>query len=288
MQEYVYRETQERGTAEFPLEYHFVDENHPRYEMMYHWHSEYEIIYIIKGEINLILDGNECLAKAGDVVFVGDRVCHGGHPSECEYVCLVFDLHAFNSGNNLITKHIDKLLNHEIRIQRLIPREQAQVTDIVKDMVGTVAEKKAGYEICVYGLLYQVIGAALSEGLYTARKNVGTKREGTSNHRGRILIKKVITYIEEHYTEPITLSELSGIANMSNKYFCTFFYNYTHRTPIDYVNHYRIECACEQLRNTDKSVIDIAYDTGFNDASYFTKAFKKYVGATPLNYRKSS
>ncbi len=288
MQGKVYRETQERGTFDFPLEYHYVDENHPRYEMMYHWHSEYEIIYIIDGEMQLNLDGKELSANKGDVIFIGDRVCHGGHPKNCIYACFVFDLHLFNTGSNLISKQVNRLLDHEIKMERYIPASLTAITGIVCDMVSVMTERKEGYELVLYGQLYQVIGAFLANHLYVERKVSNANGKVSSNARGRTLIKRVIEYIEEHYSEPITLTELAKIANMSNKYFCTFFYNYTHRTPIDYVNYYRVECACEQLHLTNKSIIDIAYDTGFNDASYFTKTFKKYIGITPLAYRKNS
>ena len=63
-----------------------------------------------------------------------------------------------------------------------------------------------------------------------------------------------------------------------------------HTTPIEYLNYYRIEIACEQLIITNKNITDIAYDCGFNDVSYFTKVFKKYKDTVPskymeLNYR---
>ena len=288
MQSKGYRETEERGTADFPLEYYYVDETHPRYEMMYHWHSEYEIIYILEGEMQLNLDGKEQLAKKGDVVFIGDRVCHGGHPNNCVYACFVFDPHLFDSRSNLISKQVGRILNHEIKIDKYIPSDITCITNIVGDMVLVATERKEGYELVLYGQIYRLIGLVLANNLYTENSGGKVSNKSSVNARSRALIKSVIEYIEEHYAEQITLTELAELANMSNKYFCTFFYNYTHRTPIDYVNYYRVECACEQLHLSDKSIIDIAYDTGFNDASYFTKTFKKYIGVTPLSYRKNS
>ena len=71
---------------------------------------------------------------------------------------------------------------------------------------------------------------------------------------------------------------------MTPKYFCRFFLEMTHRTPIDYLNYQRIEHACYQLVTTDASITDIAYSCGFNDLSYFIKTFKKYKGITPGKY----
>ena len=75
---------------------------------------------------------------------------------------------------------------------------------------------------------------------------------------------------------------------MNPKYFCRFFRQITLRTPIDYLNYYRIECAREQLAATDASITEVALGCGFNDISYFTKTFKKYMGLTPRQYMKQT
>ncbi len=287
MQSNIYREIKERGTKDFPLEYHYVDEIHPRYEMMYHWHSEFEIIHIVSGQMDLNLDGKEFTAYAGDTVFVGDRVCHGGQPKDCVYVCFVFDLRMFNSGSNIISKRMGRLLDHEIKINNYIPASLGEIKNIICDMINVVDKKMEFYEVVLYGQLYEVIGRLVGDGYYAERSAKKTTEKPSSTARGRAVMKKIVGYIEEHYAEEITLTQLAQLAEMSKKYFCTFFYDYTHRTPIDYVNCYRIECACELLHATDKPIIEVAYDTGFNDASYFTKTFKKYTGVTPFAYRQN-
>ena len=92
--------------------------------------------------------------------------------------------------------------------------------------------------------------------------------------------------MESSYNLPLTLDEISASVGMSPKYFCRFFHEMTHRTPIDYLNYYRIERACYQLITTDLSITEIAYASGFNDLSYFIKTFKKYKGTTPKQYLK--
>lgn len=99
--------------------------------------------------------------------------------------------------------------------------------------------------------------------------------------------KKVLSYIEDHYTEHITLEDLAKIAGMNPKYFCRFFREMSFRTPIDYVNYYRIERACEQLSTTNTTIIEVALNCGYNDISYFIKTFRKYKGITPKQYLKS-
>lgn len=59
----------------------------------------------------------------------------------------------------------------------------------------------------------------------------------------------------------------------------------THRTPIEYLNYYRLERASYLLTSTDLPVTQVAMDCGFNDLSYFIRSFKKYRGITPKKYR---
>ena len=100
-------------------------------------------------------------------------------------------------------------------------------------------------------------------------------------------IKNVLTYISENYANPISLDALSRIAGMNPKYFCRYFKSMTERTPIDYLNYYRIECACEMLSTRDISIKETAISCGFNDESYFIKTFHKYKGTTPKQFMKA-
>ena len=81
-----------------------------------------------------------------------------------------------------------------------------------------------------------------------------------------------------------SLQEMADSVNMSSKYFCRFFQEMTHRTPVDYLNYYRIERASYDLLTTDQSITEVAFNSGFNDLSYFIKTFKKYKGTTPKQY----
>ena len=83
------------------------------------------------------------------------------------------------------------------------------------------------------------------------------------------------------------LNDLAQAANLTPNYFCRFFQKVTHRSPIDYLNRYRIEMASIQLMKTTNSITDIAFSCGFNDLSYFIKLFHRYKGMAPLKYRQT-
>ena len=112
-----YREERNHGTIDFPIEFYHVTPNHPRYEMSYHWHIEYELIRVLKGKLLMSIGENEFTAVAGDLIFIKGGLLHGGIPKDCVYECLVFNLESLmavnhDSGNAIIAtmmfEHIKK------------------------------------------------------------------------------------------------------------------------------------------------------------------------------------
>ena len=93
--------------------------------------------------------------------------------------------------------------------------------------------------------------------------------------------------MEEHFSEPVTLEQIAAQAEMSPRYFCRFFQELTHRSPIEYLNYYRIEQAGDRLLHSALSVTEIAYNCGFNDLSYFIRVFKRLKGVTPKKYEET-
>ena len=97
----------------------------------------------------------------------------------------------------------------------------------------------------------------------------------------------MLAYIRDNYESTITLQELADVAGMAPRYFCRAFSSMTGKTPIEYINYYRIEQAGERLLLTDDSVTEIALSCGFNDMSYFSKTFAKYKGVCPSVFRSA-
>ena len=82
MQKIDYLDKKRHGTAEFPIEYYHVNSTHPRYQMAFHWHNEWELLRMIKGELLLTLDEEQRLIKTGDIVLIPGETLHGGDVDE--------------------------------------------------------------------------------------------------------------------------------------------------------------------------------------------------------------
>jgi len=276
MQYYNYSENKQRGTFDFPFEFYHVDSSHPRYEMAYHWHVEYEIIRILTGTLHVTMDEKEFTATPGDIVFVNSGILHSGIPSDCVYQCIVFDMNAFLKNNPRCSTYIKQIIDHSAFVYHHFTPKNQQIHQIVWDIFNAMESQKTGYELIVFGELYHFFGVVFSEKLYFS-----DSPQNRRDYRKIMQLKKVLDYMEANYSSPVTLEQLSASVNMSPKYFCRFFYHMTHRTPIDYLNYQRIEHASYQLATTDTSVTEVAYNCGFNDLSYFIKTYKKYKGITP-------
>jgi len=135
-----------------------------------------------------------------------------------------------------------------------------------------------GSELITMGTLFEIFGIIYQKKLYQ------DKADDTKSSRKMMQLKPVLEYIDSNYEQTITLNELSRIAGMSPKYFCSYFHSIIHRTPIDYLNYYRIERACSELSTSDLTLAEVAYRCGFSDVSYFIKTFKRYKGITPHRY----
>lgn len=276
-----YKERKTQGTFNFPVAFYHQTPKSPRYEMQYHWHTYYEIIHIVSGSFHLNLDNEMQTYYPGDVIFVSDGMLHGGSPNNCVYECILFDMQMLYKENHVCAKILRGILEHKIRIHSFLSQGSDRILPLVQQLSATLSSRKSGYEFVVQGYLYQLIGIILAEQLFEESKDALVLERFSS-------MKKVLEYISENYQNNITLEALSKVAGMNPRYFCRYFKGMTDRTPIDYLNYYRIECACEMLSTKDITLKEAAISCGFNDESYFIRTFRKYKGITPKQFMKAN
>ena len=277
-------ENRPRGTYEFPYEFHHIDSEHPRYVMSYHWHVEFEVIRILKGAFLVTLDEKTFRADAGDVIFIHGGVLHSGIPEDgCVYQCIVFDLNSLLRGFTVITPYLQKIFQREVIVFHHFSSLQQDAVAAVNDIFDAFRDRESGYEMVVIGQFYHFFGIVLGKHYYL--ESITRKRR---DYRRVVQLKQVIEYIEKNYAKQITLADLAGAVSMSPRYFCRFFSEMTHQSPMDYLNRQRIEQACFQLAAADESITEVAYKCGFNDLSYFIRTFRKYKGVTPGKYKRGA
>lgn len=270
-----------RGTFDFPIELYYVDKNHPRYEMPFHWHMEHELILVLQGVLQLSVNGTPCTLAEGDCLLIADGSIHGGTPQNCIYECVVLDLERFLP---MASKCGQRLAQIRAGGARLEGRFAAgtRAAELTSRLFEAMETEGPGYEFTTTGLLWQLLGEIMARRLYHT-DTAGTLRQ----ERRTLAVKKVLQRIRADYSEPLTLDDLAREAGLAPRYLCRLFRQVTGRTPIDYLNYYRIECAAELLCTTPDSITDIALQCGFGDVSYFSRVFRHLKEQSPGEYRQA-
>lgn len=276
-----YIERERRGSPDFPIQYYYLDKESARYVMNAHWHGEFEFIRVISGSLTVYLDNVEHRLSAGDVLLVESGTLHRGVPADCVYECIVFQLNMLiKQPNDAAQKLISPLINSSVGINKILYSENDAIGADVMLLFETLRHKAPYHELTVYSLLFGVFSKLYDGGYISGTGKTEQPRQAKS-------IAILIDWIEKNITGTITLEKLSGLSGFSPKYLCRIFKEYTSKTPISYINELRIENACYEMSELGKSVTDAAFDSGFNDLSYFCKTFRQYKGITPKNYKRT-
>lgn len=279
----IYNELKQHGTLDFPIELYHIDKNHPKYEMAAHWHTHIEIIRVIEGELSVRLYNKEYKAKKGDVLIVNPETVHSATPQNSVYECIVMHLEMLSVTDISCRHFIEGLLNKEYIITEFFPFEKSEFHKCADDMFFAMNNPSPGYKFTVIGAIYNMLGIIINKHLYSSDTSTQLPKD-----KNIPKLKNVLSFIRNNFEKPITLQDMANCASMSPKYFCAFFKNMTKKSPVEYLNSYRVERAARRLLNSDMSVTEIAYSCGFNDLSYFIKTFKAEKGVTPAKFRSSN
>jgi len=153
---------------------------------------------------------------------------------------------------------------------------------LMKESYDEYSEKDICYKLPIRANIYQIMTVLL-------RYYCGSKNElDRMIYHNVLRLRPVINYIDEHFKEKIYIEELSDMINVSPDYFTKMFKESIGKTPIDYINGMRVNCAMELLCTSDMPMSDIADSIGFCNPNYFHKIFKQYMVTSPLAYRKSA
>lgn len=275
-----YNEAKKHGSSDFPAELYTVDFRHPQYVMPAHWHKEFEILRVLSGTFTAYLNGQKYILNRGDILIISGGTLHRGDPESCIYECLVFDINMLKRRkNDAAGQYLSPLINGDAVCKNPILPDNADLSDTVESLFSVMKSKKEYYELRVYSLMFFMLSL-----LFSAKHIVPA--ENKNNEKKAQTVISLLNWIDENFTEEITLKKLSQLSGYSEKYVCRIFKEYTSRTPINYINELRIEKVCHEIAVNNLSVTHAAYDSGFNDLSYFCRLFKTYKGLTPTEYRK--
>ena len=253
-----------------------------------HWHNSFELIEVVEGRFYCNVDGSEFLINKGNICIINRGRLHhiyteDYNASMCRKKTIIFNPDYFIKDQNIYEKYILPLLEKDAfaHIQFNIKKGIGlDINTLMKEIEALEDEKPIGYELEEYSLIYKVIRY-----LYLAYQS--SKQSIHTTYDANVQIQRnMTTFIHEHFNSKIGLEDIAEAGQVSKSTCIRLFHKYTGKSPIDFLNNYRLQMSAEKLVSTSEQITEIAYACGFGQPSYFNRLFLKEYNMTPNQYRK--
>ena len=252
----------------------------PQFETNWHKHEEFELILITAGHGTVMMGDYIGEYQTGDIYFIAGNLPHWFKKQ-----------HHKITGSAVVVHFKKELFGHQF----LQLPELKHIGLFLKKEDGIQLQKKLKKEI---GLLIPQIELAIGykrillllECLQQISSGPGyitlTQNFSSNNNNINPAIEKIIDFSFKRYLTPLTLNQVAAVADMSIPTFCRFFKKNIKKTYFDFIQDLRISHACKLLTNTNKPVLEICYESGYNSWAHFSKQFKNVKQITPSQYRR--
>ena len=253
-----------------------------------HWHNSFELIEVVEGKFYCNVDGSEFLINKGNICIINRGRLHhiyteDYNASMCRKKTIIFNPEYFIKDQNIYKKYILPLLAKDAfaHIQFNIKKGIGlDINTLMKEIEALEDEKPIGYELEEYSLIYKVIRY-----LYLAYQS--SKQSIHTTYDANVQIQRNMTsFIHEYFNSKIGLEDIAEAGQVSKSTCIRLFHKYTGKSPIDFLNSYRLQMSAEKLVATSEQITEIAYACGFGQPSYFNRLFLKEYNMTPNQYRK--
>ena len=280
-------ETKKHVSIQFPYNTYLCSIPLDFTQVPLHWHNDVEIIVIKKGCGIISVDTKPRVVKAGDIVLVRPGQLHSisQHGKDCmEYENILFQTSLLYSADSdpRTVGYFQPYFSLEYELPWLFDdtcffhEELSSCIDAIDDLC---SKRPDYYELSVKGHLFHFF--------YLLFSSQGTP---VTFNRDKSLdkVKQIVSYIESHYTEPITVQSTADYLGFSESHFMRYFKETMGTSFVDYLRDYRLTIASRLLTTSDSSILDIAAESGFENLSYFNRVFKQKYSMTPRQFRKES
>lgn len=263
-----------------------------RREFFPHKHNELEIAYFRSGHGIYSVTGHDYPIEPGDIFIYSNNEIHKITYVDPSYEMSALNLH-FSPLILLSKSNFSETDSRTPDLTRLFFNRSKQYSNrITREIAGASYDKivsclLAAEEEYNSGLVGGHLLAKqhlISSLVYILRSCELLSEQSNLNARNS-QIAAALEYIDSSFTSDIGISELCSRANMGRSNFERLFVKYIGVTPGEYIKRRRIDHAIQLLCTTDKTVLDIALESGYHNTANFNKQFKAVTGRTPGSYR---
>jgi len=260
---------------------------YPNHRALCHWHEDIEWVYIRSGQMNYYMNGKRVLLNTGEALMVNSRQMHYGYSEngqDCDFIRILCHPKIFITNSVLYQSYIAPVLsNPSLEYLHLKPEfpEDAEALQLLPEILRIKKEHPAAYEIEAAALL-----SLLWCRLLRSHPMMPNEAAAKPKEPDLLVQRDMVSYIYSHYSESINLDEIATAGKVCRNKCCQIFRRYLNQSPIDFLNHYRLEVSCHLLNNTKLSIAEICTACGFNHQSYYSKIFLRTYSCSPRDFRK--
>ncbi|MBS7233787.1 AraC family transcriptional regulator [Flavobacterium psychroterrae] len=255
----------------------------------WHFHPEYELVLVVESTGKRIIGDHISEFGPGNLVLIGPDLPHlyrntpefylPNTDLKAKSIVVHFDHKTF--GDGFLSLPESKNLNHLLIKSSKGINITGRTNTLITSMLFEVLELNG---MARWLKLLEILNCiAESDHLELITTNFIVGRNGVESER----MKKVLHFVYQNFKQDITIGTVAGIANMANNSFSRYFSQRTRQSFTSFLNEIRLAYATTQLIETQRSVLEISLDSGFNNLSNFNSQFKMRYQQSPLNFRKN-
>lgn len=253
----------------------------------YHHHNVNQILYVLTGKGEIIINTIKIPINKLDLIIIKSGDKHKFSPEKKESMILYVlefadDIFSSNIDNKMLLTFLKKLDNKKKIINTNI-QGAFVIPGIMKQMLF-----ESNHNIYEYNYMMRI---KLFEILTVLKRVVFSQNDQSLHKKDDRIDKRIINsleYIHSHYYEKLHLDVVASLSSLSKRHFARLFLKFIKMNFKEYLNKIRIEKAKQLLTNTDKEIISVCFEVGFDDLSYFYKIFKTETGITPRQFRTTN
>ncbi|NOJ73763.1 helix-turn-helix transcriptional regulator [Paenibacillus alvei] len=264
-----------------------------------HTHDYIQIWYVVKGEFKHSIHHRTYNMVKGNLFVIPPYAVHRVDMipgQEMEVIGCEFLPHFINerfeqsewSQECFDFSYLEKFLIDEKQVTpkiALTGDSDMEVARLLTEMLEEYGHSNRFFELMLKANLLKLLSVIIREYSKLADRP-SEEDEWVEKYRG--LMNAVMEYIHGHFAEELRLERLCRQFNISKTYFCHLFKRFTGKTFNDYLINLRVNKAAEWLIETNMSVTEICFGSGFNDLAYFSRIFKRYTGMAPSQFKKKA
>lgn len=256
-----------------------------RYAAACHWHPDLEFIIVLNGSMEYFVNGRTVHIDMNNGIFVNSKRMHYGFSNDktdCSYIVVAVHPVLLGEGTHAGKAYLEEKFSSNTDDFLLLTSQTLWQQEALLSLPQMYDEMYSNT-----GNLLRLLSQAASLCAGIA-EHIQQNSGHSDDKQSWMTILKMTGYIHQHYDLKITLDDIAAAGAVCRSKCCELFSKYLDQTPNTYLIQYRIKKSCEMLRETNRSICEIAIACGFQSASYFSYAFRKEIGLVPQDFRKQT